>query len=52
MEAIREEIDAGRVNELVNAWLLETISGATVEVDEQFGVWVTEPSPMVQAPSS
>jgi len=52
LESLREEIDAGRVNQLVNAWLLETISDATVEVDEQYGVWVTEPTPMVQAPSS
>jgi parvulin-like peptidyl-prolyl isomerase len=52
LESLRQEIDAGRVNELVNAWLLETISGATVEVNEQYGVWVTEPTPMVQAPSS
>lgn len=52
LEEIREEIDASRVNQLVDAWLLDIVSGATVEVDEQYGVWVTEPSPMVQAPSS
>ena len=52
IDDLKEEIDAGRVNQLVDAWLRETITGATVEVDEQYGVWVTEPNPMVQAPSS
>jgi hypothetical protein len=28
------------------------VTDATVEVDVQYGVWVTEPNPMVQAPSS
>ena len=49
---LREEIDASRVNQLVDAWLLEKVSDATVEVDEQYGAWVTEPTPMVQPPST
>jgi peptidyl-prolyl cis-trans isomerase C len=52
LDELREEIDASRVNQLVDAWLLSTVSDATVEVDDQYGVWVTEPSPMVQAPST
>jgi parvulin-like peptidyl-prolyl isomerase len=52
LESLREEIDAGRINQLVDAWLLSTVTDATVEVDVQYGVWVTEPNPMVQAPSS
>lgn len=52
LEALREEIDAGRVNQLVDAWLLDIVTDASVEVDGQYGVWVTEPNPMVQAPSS
>jgi parvulin-like peptidyl-prolyl isomerase len=52
LETLREEIDAGRVNQLVDAWLLDIVTDATVEVDVQYGVWVTEPNPMVQAPSS
>ena len=52
LESLREEIDAGRVNQLVDAWLLNTVTGAIVEVDVQYGVWVTEPNPMVQAPST
>ncbi len=49
LESLREEIDAGRVNQLIDAWLLSTVTDATVEVDDQYGVWVTEPNPMVQA---
>lgn len=52
LETLREEIDAGRVIQLVDAWLVDIVTGASVEVDGQYGVWVTEPNPMVQAPSS
>ncbi|HUP17117.1 MAG TPA: peptidylprolyl isomerase [Acidimicrobiia bacterium] len=52
LESLRDEIDAGRVNQLIDAWLLGIVTDATVEVDDQYGVWVTEPNPMVQAPSS
>ena len=52
LDVLKEEIDAGRINQLINSWLLEIITDATVEVDEQYGVWVTEPNPMVQAPNS
>jgi parvulin-like peptidyl-prolyl isomerase len=52
LELIRQEIDQDRVSELVDAWLLDIVTVATVDVDGQYGVWVTEPSPMVQAPSS
>ena len=52
LDELREEIDVSRVNQLVDAWLLNKVSDATVEVDDQYGVWVTEPSPMVQAPST
>ena len=52
LDSLREEIDAGRINQLVNAWLLEIITDATVEVDQQYGVWVTDPNPMVQAPNT
>jgi peptidyl-prolyl cis-trans isomerase C len=49
---LKEEINAGRVNQLIDAWLIETVTDATVTVDSQFGTWVTSPSPMVQAPAS
>ena len=52
LERLKEQIDEGRANQLVDAWLLETVTDATVDVDDQYGVWVTEPRPMVQAPSS
>lgn len=52
LEALRAEIDDGRISQLVEAWLFEAATDATVEVDPQYGVWVTEPNPMVQAPSS
>ena len=52
LETLREEIDAGRIDQLINAWLLGTVTDATVEVNDQYGVWVTDPNPMVQAPSS
>ena len=51
LDRLKEQIDESRVNELVDGWLREIVTGATVEVDDQYGVWVTEPNPMVQAPS-
>ncbi|HSL24945.1 MAG TPA: peptidylprolyl isomerase [Acidimicrobiia bacterium] len=52
LEELKEEILDGRVNQLVDAWLIDTVSDATVEVGEEYGVWVTEPTPQVQAPGS
>lgn len=49
---LKEEITASRVNQLIDAWLVEIVTDATVTVEAQYGTWVTEPSPMVQAPTS
>ena len=34
------------------AFTVEQVSAAEVEVDPQYGTWVLEPTPMVQAPTS
>jgi peptidyl-prolyl cis-trans isomerase C len=52
LDILRAEIDSDRINELVGGWFREAITDATVEVDEQFGIWVTEPNPMVQPPAT
>ena len=54
LERVKEQINQTRVTELVQAWLTEAARDATVEVDEQYGVWVIDPAgtPMVQPPSS
>lgn len=52
LDELKDEINAGRVNQLINTWLIEIVTDATVTVETQYGTWVTEPSPMVQAPTS
>jgi parvulin-like peptidyl-prolyl isomerase len=52
VEEVKEEISDARIAELVAAWILEQVNSAEVEVDPQYGIWVLEPTPMVQAPSS
>lgn len=52
LEDIKEQITMGRVNQLIDAWLIDIVKDATVSVDSQYGTWVTEPTPMVQAPAS
>jgi parvulin-like peptidyl-prolyl isomerase len=52
LEEVKTEISDARIGELVAAWILEQVSAAEVEVDPQYGTWVLEPTPMVQAPTS
>jgi foldase protein PrsA len=52
LDEIKDEINIGRVNQLVDAWLVDIVKQATVTVDSQYGTWVTDPNPMVQAPAS
>jgi parvulin-like peptidyl-prolyl isomerase len=49
---IKDEITLGRVNQLVDAWVINIIQVATVSVESQYGTWVTDPNPMVVAPVS
>ncbi|MFN2486545.1 MAG: peptidylprolyl isomerase [Acidimicrobiia bacterium] len=49
---IKSEIDLQRVNEEISAWIIETLTAAEVTVESEFGTWVTEPNPQVQAPTS
>ncbi|MGQ0849289.1 MAG: foldase protein PrsA [Actinomycetota bacterium] len=48
---LRDEIDFGRVSQLIDGWLRETVNDAEVEVEPQYGVWVTDPTPQVIPPS-
>jgi parvulin-like peptidyl-prolyl isomerase len=50
-DELKEQIVGDRVNQLVDAWLLETISDAEVEVNATYGTWVTDPVPQVVAPT-
>jgi parvulin-like peptidyl-prolyl isomerase len=50
LEEIKADIDLQRVNEEVGAWILESIKAADVTVEAEFGTWVTDPTPQVQAP--
>jgi parvulin-like peptidyl-prolyl isomerase len=52
LEDVKTEISDARIGELVAAWILEQVSAAEVDVDPQYGTWVLEPTPMVQAPTS
>ncbi|MGH8958239.1 MAG: foldase protein PrsA [Acidimicrobiia bacterium] len=52
LDEIKAEIGDARIGELVAAWIVEQVNVAQVEVDPQFGTWVLEPTPMVQAPTS
>lgn len=51
LEDIKDQITGGRVNQLIDAWLINIVKDATVTVDSQYGTWVTEPTPMVRAPT-
>lgn len=48
---VRADIDLQRVNEQVTAWILESIRAAEITVESQYGTWVLDPSPQVQAPA-
>ncbi|HUO46547.1 MAG TPA: peptidylprolyl isomerase [Acidimicrobiia bacterium] len=50
-DELKEQITNDRVNQLVDAWLLGTMQDANVEVNAEYGSWVTEPVPQVVAPS-
>ena len=48
---VRADIDLQRVNEQVTAWILESIQTAEITVESQYGTWVLDPTPQVQAPA-
>jgi peptidyl-prolyl cis-trans isomerase C len=50
-QELKDQITTDRVNQLVDAWILETMQEATVEVQAEFGTWVTDPIPQVLAPT-
>ncbi|HJU51114.1 MAG TPA: peptidylprolyl isomerase [Acidimicrobiia bacterium] len=47
-----EHRTAAPVRDLVTDWIFDQVTAAEIEVDPQFGTWVLEPTPMVQAPTS
>ncbi|HUO46489.1 MAG TPA: peptidylprolyl isomerase, partial [Acidimicrobiia bacterium] len=50
-DELKEQITNDRINQLVDAWLLDTMEDAEVEVNAEYGSWVTAPVPQVVAPS-
>ncbi|MGI8517685.1 MAG: peptidylprolyl isomerase [Acidimicrobiia bacterium] len=49
---IKTEIDLQRVNGEIFTWIVETRTAAEGTVESEFGTWVTDPNPQVQAPTS
>ncbi len=47
-----EHRTAAPIGDLVTDWIFDQVSAAEIEVDPQYGTWVLEPTPMVQAPTS
>ena len=50
-EAIRAEFDTLRRIELLDEWFLQVTAESDVQVEPQYGTWVTEPTPQVLPPS-
>ena len=46
-DEVREVIVQNATIEALDQWFIEAIAGAEVVVDEQYGMWVTEPTPQV-----
>jgi parvulin-like peptidyl-prolyl isomerase len=52
LDDLRDEIELNRTNERVNEWIIDTVKGAAVMVDERYGQWVLDPVPQVLPPQS
>lgn len=52
LEQLKEEINQGRVADLVDAWIVDEVETADITVDPQYGTWVLEPSPQVSPPTT
>ena len=46
-DEVREVIVQNATIEALDQWFIDAIAGAEVVVDEQYGMWVTEPTPQV-----
>ncbi len=51
-DALITSIDQRRESELLDAWRIEVLTAADVEIDEQYGTWVTEPLPQILPPDN
>jgi peptidyl-prolyl cis-trans isomerase C len=49
---LKDRITGDRINQLVDAWLLETLQTAEVVVNAEFGTWQVQPFPKVVPPAS
>jgi parvulin-like peptidyl-prolyl isomerase len=50
-DEIIASINAAALGQAVNDWFLAAVTGATVEVNEKYGTWETEPVPTVVPPA-
>ncbi|MEN8238722.1 MAG: peptidylprolyl isomerase [Actinomycetota bacterium] len=48
-EIVREALETQQITSNVDAWFVSVLDGVQVEVAEDVGVWVTDPSPQVLA---
>jgi parvulin-like peptidyl-prolyl isomerase len=49
---LKDRITGDRINQLVDAWLLETLQAAEVVVNAEYGTWELQPIPKVVPPTS
>ena len=50
VEGVRESLIEARVDSAVSAWYLEKLGAANVNVVNQYGTWVVQPTPHVEPP--
>jgi parvulin-like peptidyl-prolyl isomerase len=50
LDDVKEDLERAGAEDLTNAWLVEVVSAAEVEVEERYGQWVTEPIPQILPP--
>ncbi len=51
-EQLQAQLEGQRQSELLDAWRVEVLSAADVEVDEKYGRWVTDPVPQIIPPGT
>lgn len=51
-DQIRTDLAPQRLQQALNDWVIDTLREAEVEVDPEYGEWVTDPEPALVAPSS
>jgi parvulin-like peptidyl-prolyl isomerase len=52
IEQVKANAAGGRARTAIRDWMTAALAAATVEVNERFGTWVTEPVPQVLPPQS